>query len=826
MSKMRDRIEKAFENSARFFYRNRLKTLFVMFMVFAALASMVAELSIDTSTEEMLHREDPARIKYDEFKTQFGDTSLILIMVTPPDIFEPSFIDKLNRFHKALEDEVPYIDEVTSLMNIRSTRGEGDTIHVDGLLKGWPEKSHDLEAIKKIAENTPLYTNHILSRDHKSTAIILKTDASADAPTPSIETEEDMLDDAMDGDGGVFLETGPVKAPKSLSADENALVFDSVNRLIRRYENDDFQISFTGGPVVVDVFNRTTDKDMKRFSGLTTFVIVLFLVILFRRFTGVLLPLIVVNMSMFSTLGLMALTGTPISMMTTVIPSFLVAVGIADAVHVLAIFYRKYQEGESKEDAISYAMGHSGFAIAMTSLTTSAGLLSFSFAEISTIADMGIYAAAGVALALLYTIILLPALVAVVPVIRKKTTAGTDKISYMDRILLGFARFSTSHPIKIVIFSLICFVVSMVYISRLEFSSNILTYFPQNHEIRQDLNHVEDKFEGSITVEIIVDTQKEDGLQDPEILNSIEKLSNEISNIKNDGIHVGKVFSIVDIVKETNQALYGNDPDYYSIPQDRVQVAQELLLFQNSKPEDLEKITDSRLSKARVTINTKWVDSVIYEDFVDHLERMFEREFQGRGQVTVTGLSALLARTIPAALHSMTQSYYIAFCIITLLMLFLVGDIKLGILSMAPNLLPIIMVMGLISAIGINLDINTLFIGSIAIGLVVDDTIHFMYNFKKYYDLTGNSVLSVEKTLLGTGRALLITSVVLAANFFVITTATLNHSIRFGLFTGIVVLLALLADFVLAPALMVLATVKGEAESIPQIQEPAIKIIE
>ncbi|MCP4113999.1 MAG: RND family transporter [Desulfobacteraceae bacterium] len=826
MSKMRYSIEKAFENLARVIYRNRLKTLFVMFMVFGALASMVADLSIDTSTEEMLHSEDPARIKYDEFKSQFGDTSLILIMITPPDIFESSFLEKLKRFHRSLEDEVPYIEEVTSLLNIRSTRGEGDTVHVDGLLEGWPEKTYDLGAVKNIARNIPLYTNHILSKDRKSTAIILKTDASAYDPAHNRENEDDMSDDSMGDDGGMFSGTAPVNAPKALSPDENALVFDAVNRLIKRYENENFQISFTGGPVVVDVFNRTTDKDMKKFSGLTTLMIILFLVILFRRISGVILPLIVVNMSMFSTLGLMVLTGTPISMMTTVIPSFLIAVGIADSVHVLAIFYRKYQEGKSKEDAIAYALGHSGLAVAMTSLTTSAGLLSFSFAEISTIADMGIYAAAGVVLALLYTIILMPALVAVVPVVRKKANPGEDKVSFMDRILLGFAGFSTSHPIKIVIFSLICFVVSMVYISRLEFSSNLLTYFPPDHEVRKDLGHVEDKFEGSITVEIIVDTKKEDGLQDPAILKSLERVSNRIMDLKNGDVHVGKVFSIVDVVKETNQALHGNDPDYYSIPRDRAQVAQELMLFQNSKPEDLEKITDSRLSKARVTINTKWVDSVLYEDFVDHLEMIFEKEFQGRAEVIVTGLSALLARTIPAALHSMMESYYIAFCIITILMLVLVGDIKLGLLSMAPNLLPIIMVMGLISAFGINLDINTLFIGSVAIGLVVDDTIHFMYNYKKYYDSTGNPVLAVEKTLLGTGRALLITSVVLAANFFVITTATLNHSIRFGLFTGIVVILALLADFVLAPALMVLASAKEEAKSVSQIQGPVIKSIE
>ncbi len=162
----------------------------------------------------------------------------------------------------------------------------------------------------------------------------------------------------------------------------------------------------------------------------------------------------------------------------------------------------------------------------------------------------------------------------------------------------------------------------------------------------------------------------------------------------------------------------------------------------------------------------------------------------------------------------MAKSYLIALAIITVFMLVLVGDFKLGFLSMCPNLLPIIMVMGLIRIFGYNLDINTLFIGSIAIGLVVDDTIHFMYNFRKYYSLTGDSKKAIEETLLGTGRALLITSIVLCANFFTLLTGALNNSRIFGLFTGIVIIFALLADFILAPALMTLATKKRvESES-------------
>jgi len=160
------------------------------------------------------------------------------------------------------------------------------------------------------------------------------------------------------------------------------------------------------------------------------------------------------------------------------------------------------------------------------------------------------------------------------------------------------------------------------------------------------------------------------------------------------------------------------------------------------------------------------------------------------------------------------------------IMLLLVGNLKLGLLSMCPNLLPIVMVMGLISLCGISLDINTLFIGSIAIGLVVDGTIHFMYNFRKYLDETGNPKQAIRETFLGTGRALLITSIVLSMNFFVLLTATLNHSVRFGFFTGIVIIFALLSDFLLAPALLFLGTKNNGKPFGKKRHKPLLKLHE
>jgi len=267
---------------------------------------------------------------------------------------------------------------------------------------------------------------------------------------------------------------------------------------------------------------------------------------------------------------------------------------------------------------------------------------------------------------------------------------------------------------------------------------------------------------------------------------------------------VGKVFSIIDVLKETNKALHDNDPAYYTIPQDKMVVAQELLLFENSGSGDLEKLVDSQFSKTRITIKTPWVDSVIYDKFVKEVEGMAQKAFENQANTYTSGLSALMGRTIPAALESMAESYFIAFFVITFMMILVLGYIKLGLLSMIPNVLPIVMVMGLIRFVGQPLNLNTLFIGSIAIGLVVDDTIHFMYNFRRYYDLTHDAYEAIKETLLGTGRALLITPLVLSASFFSLILGTLKSTSSFGFYTAITILFALLADFLVAPALMVL----------------------
>ncbi|MBU1169458.1 MAG: MMPL family transporter [Proteobacteria bacterium] len=806
MPDIKKRIELFFENLSRTFYRNRVKTLVIMALFIGFTGSFCRNLTVDTATEAMLHKTDPSLMKYNAFRDQFGRSEMVAVLVEAPDIFDRDFLNRLNTLQQDLEQHIPYLKNITSLINVRSTYGKDDVLHVNNLIENIDQA--DLADIKKRALNNPFYENYILSGDKKSTALIIETVATVvDKSGVPVKPTDDFED---------FGQENPAKTHAQshyITADEKAEVNAAVNRIVAQYQADNFKLTFSGGAVVVDVFNNATATDTTRLVKIMIGVILIFLYLMFRRVSGMILPIVIVVCATVTTLGFMGITRTPISIMTNILPGFLVSVCIADAVHVLAIFYREFQKGASKENAICHSMGHSGLAIFMTSLTTAAGLLSFSIAEIATISELGYFSAAGVMLGLIYTIILLPALISAIPIVRKPEQK-TEKASLrMDKFLLFFGEISIRYPYRIIAICLVLFVVSVYAILQLHFSSYVLTYFPKNHPVKLDLQHMENHLGGSVNFEVIVDTKRENGIQDPDLLKKIDAVIPKINAIKNDAIYVGNVFSINDIIKETNQALHNNDPSTYVIPEDAKTVAQELLLFENSGSDDLEKISDSLFSKTRITIKTKWADSVIYETFLDDLYTMFQEAVGDKGDVTITGIAALLARTIPAALYSMLESYIIALVIITILMIILVGDLKLGLISMFPNLLPIFMVFGLISIMGVKLDINTLFIGSVAIGLVVDDTIHFMYNFRKYYDQTNDPKKAIRETFLGTGRALLITTIVLSMNFFVLMFATLNHSIKFGFFTGMAIFFALFADFFLSPALLFLVTRQNEKDA-------------
>ncbi|ACL03520.1 patched family protein [Desulfatibacillum aliphaticivorans] len=816
MANAKARIERAFEQSGHFFYKHAKMTLAVIFAFIALLALQIPRITVDTSAEALLHKNDPDRMDFNEFRDQFGRSEVVIIGARGGEVFSPEFFEKLRSLTEDLEENVPYIKEVTSLINVRNTRGEADELIVEDLTEEWPESPEDFAALKKRVQQNPLYINHVISRDLKTAAIVIETEAVVAEGAAKGDDAFDVFDegfsadseDAFDAfDSGAAQESGEKPELRYFSNEENLQVDKAVKEIVARHETRDFDLVYSGGPAIAVVFNKAVMDDTRLCMMLAMMSSMLFLVLIFRRVSGVFYPSFIVWAALICTMGLFPVFGVPFKLTASIIPAFLVAVGVADSVHILAIFYRRLNEGASQEDAIAYSLGHSGLAIVMTSMTTAAGLLSFSMAELTALAELGVFAAIGVMLALTFTLTMLPAMLAVFPI--RAAKAQSRQTMLMDRFLLFFAKISTARPWLVVIVSMALMAVSASFLHDLVFSDNIVEYLPDSTEAKHHILDLDQRLDGVLTLEAVVDFGQAEALYEPANMDKLQAFCQKVEPFELKGLHVGKIISILDVVREINQALHENDPAYYSIPDSRQAIAQELLLFENSGADDLEKVTDTRFSKARVTFKAPWEDSVVYEAFIREIWRVYHEVFDGDSvQLTVTGETALMAKTIPAALRSMTKSYAIAFVVITIMMIWLVGHVKTGVVSMFPNLLPIVLVMGVIAHSGITLNLNTLMIGSIAIGLVVDDTMHFMYNFRRYFDSGMDPEKAVRHTMLGTGRALLITSLVLCSGFLVLLAASLSTSIQFGIFTAMIILLALLADFVLAPALMVLLTRK------------------
>ena len=346
-------------------------------------------------------------------------------------------------------------------------------------------------------------------------------------------------------------------------------------------------------------------------------------------------------------------------------------------------------------------------------------------------------------------------------------------------------------------------VVSLYFAFNIRFSHDILSWFPKKNPIRIATELIDKNLKGTVNLEIVIDTHKPNGILNPDLLKRMDMAAKDMENLEVNGIFGGKAFSIAVLLKELNKGIHGNDPRFYTIPGNENTIAQEMLIFENVAKKYVLSFTDSQYSLARFTIKVPFKESIRYIKFLNAVETYFSKHFPDT-TISVTGVVPLLVATSERVVKSVKESYTIAFIVITLLMILLIGNLPMGLLSMIPNLLPIVFALGIMGLFKIPIDAATMMAGSIAIGLAVDDTIHFMHVFKQYYRESGSPSQAIQDTLQTTGRAMFATSLVLSLGFFVFVFSSMNNMVYFGVITGLMIIVALLADYFIYPSMMML----------------------
>lgn len=778
----------------------------------AAIIPQLRHTTTDFSTEAYLPKHDAAVLAYDEFRYQFGQTGFGLVTIeTPSDVFTLDNFARIKALQEDIEKNVPHIEEITSLVSVQHTMGNKDGLVIRDMVELWPTTDAEMPAFKKMVLGNPNYVGNMVSANGRITSLIIKlSNYSDDSKTDDM----DALMSGFDESTHSVAKTDEQKRDRSkfLKPTEETDFAKMLMSVATQHEAKDFKIHISGMPVINYQMATDLGESMQRDTVLGMLVLAILLACLFHRVSGVLMPLVVVFLTVLTTLALMPLFGIPFMGSAQIIPVFLLAVGIADSMHILAVFYRRYDEGAEKKEAIIFTMTHTAVAVLMTSVTTAGGLFSFVLADLRPTQMLGIFGGAGTMIALLYTIALIPALLMILPIKRRPITQESSKglnhmlLKGVDRFIFAVSSFGMRHAKKIFAGTLLLAAFSIVGLSKVYFSHDPVRWYPKDHPTRVSGELIDRELSGSMTLEVIVDSGQNNGLYDPKFLHLLEQIEQTSLDYQPGAQDIKKTISILGVVKENHKILHEGKQEYYQIPDTREEIAQELLLFENAGSDDLEEFTDSNFRIARISMLMPFQNMIGMKQYLAELDAKHKALIIESGltdvSVHTTGLIMIFAKTLLVMLWGTIMSYGQSFLLVGALMFLMMGNFRTGMLAFGPNMIPVLLTIGVMGWMNMPLDLLTSLLGCIIIGIAVDDTIHFMHHYRSYAAQGYDPETSVRKTLDIAGRAIVFTSVVLVGCFLIHLTDTFVTSKNFGFLLSIALSTALICNLLVVPALM------------------------
>lgn len=745
-----------------FLFRFKWVITIVVPLIVLALASNLKDLEIDGSYRIWFEKESKILTDYDTFRSEFSnDDGVTIVFQDENGIFNKKALSSIQRITESLWD-MPHIDRVDSLTNYQYVHSEAsapDDVLVDDFI------------VEDLEEATPEYL-----AERKEIAI----------------SDSIIVDGFISKDGTTTMIFARLEAEANEGGDISAEVMKDIHAIIDpETKSTGYKYWLNGGPPMTQAFVDIAGKDAMTFTPLVFLFSMVLLFLLFRRVSGALIPMAVVLFTFLSVLAVQTLLGYKLNNFTANIPVFIVAIGIADAVHIYSVWLMGKKEGLANRLAVQNSLEKNFLPILLTSLTTTAGFATLALSKVVPVATLGIATASGAVLAFIISILWMPAVL----LLLKKEIKFKDEIKKDIKKSLGYGRFIVKNDKKIIwITSLIVAIVGCGLFF-IKIDSNTIRYFDKEVEIRKSSEFTMANLTGSMSYSIIVDSGKTDGIKEPEFLKEIERFYVEYrAAFPKDVRHMT---SLLDSIKRYNKILDNKE----EVPENRNLAAQYLLLYSMSLPQGME-ITDRMdfdQRKLRVTALTNIVDTskdlkMIY----------FAQNWWAKTAYTaeVTGQTSMYAFMQNDITDTLIVSLSLTIVIVSLMMLLIFRRLKILWILLLPNILPVVLVLGVMGWLGLTIDMGVAIAGAIIIGVAVDDSIHFLV---KYFDARKRGLSmsdTFDEVLHYSGRAILFTTVVLSIAFSIFAFSTFTPNQNFGIVTASALVIALIIDLLFLPALL------------------------
>jgi len=740
--------------------RYRFPILLILAALFAASVYGIFQLRADFSFETIFLSEDREARFFEEFKERFEESSRdIVVLVQGEGLFRRDGMRGVLELTGKLES-VDGIEKVVTVFNNPSIQGTEDGVVIEPLADRVPETEEEAAAVREKALADRLLRRMFVSEDGKTLALLARLAAD-------IQTEKQ-------------------KRP----------VIDRVQQLSQQTMGDRFALFYSGIPTIQKEYTEQGLSDMRTFFGLSAAIVCFFLYVTFRSLAGLYLPQATVITSVALLLGLMALCHQKIDLINNVIPSLLLVYGIADSIHLLHRYYEEVGRGLTQREALLVTIRHMALACFMTSFTTAVGFFSLTTATIHIIKTFGLFAGVGILIAYLVTILLLPILLSLHPPPLRQSKIWRGE-GFLERILERVGRVNERHPRKLLALGLALFAVSAYFSTRVNIESYILEELTEENPIVRANHVMEDQMMGVFPYEVQVTAGAEGGALDPDFLRRVDRLETFVASQP----WILKTLSVVGILKEMNQAMHGGDPAYHRVPASRELVAQYLLLYGLSgNQEDLDVLLSPDNTHVRLYGSGTDMGTRNFFTLKGRTEEEAAALFSSPAQVHVTGRSLLAQNALDNVIRDMLVSIFTAFGIICVTVSILYRSVRVGLISMVPNVIPLVVTMGFMGWMGMTLRTSTVIIFAISLGIAVDDTIHYITRFRDELLRTGDYVRSMHRTLRSAGRAIVLTTLIMIAGFLVLVVSEFRATQDFGLLASMTLAAALVGALFFLPA--------------------------
>lgn len=732
---------------------------------------------------------DQNLINFDALLDRFGDNDYLVIGIPtrPQDrnLFNGDTLRMIADMTEFLEDQ-PMVTKVSSLSKYQYTHARDDSLSTDYLIEDIEElddSRENMDRLANIMSQEVLVHNKLITKDLKHTII-----------------------------------TAKVEYKRAENAHKVKLVQD-FNQFVKSkgYKEQGFDIHKHGNALIAERFQTVTIQDQSILQPLNFFIILALLWILFRCKTGVVFPFLVIFGTLILVTGIQGFFHWPFNSVNTALPSIIIIMGIGDSVHIIVEFLHFRSKGCDPKQAAEESVKALWFPCFFTSMTTAIGFSALAVTRLLPIRILGALGALAAIIAFLISVILLPAILSFIKGDPKKAVRVIEK-SRVSKLTPKLVLFSFNNRKPMVIIGVILLVIGILGVTKITVDTNYVGFFKKDTPVRQSTDYFDKHFKSVGGVHIMIDSGTNGGAKNPAFLKRINQLQQYLERLP----ETGRAISVLDYIKKMNQAMHNDDPAFYVVPETREMVAQLLLLYENSGPEedlsDFKTVSDERYIK--ISLSFIHMSGKKTDQLIKTIRNEIETNYPDLKTTLAGGLVMFTVQNIYVS-DGMIQSFGLALVFIGICLLIQFRSIKYGILALIPSVFPIIFTGAILALLGIELDMGTMVVAAMTMGIAVDDTIHVMNRYLTALKEGCSVHESVGIALNDAGRAVIFTTIILVSGFGIMVLGSFIPFIYTGLFSASIMLMALLSVMIILPSVLFLIDSRKNAE--PNQKDDALK---